>query len=164
MLSYWYFVFNKKKQFFYFDYKIFLVFFNFTYYVFDLSLITVILTLNVLFVSCNFKVEFIFFRTERHGDFESSISTCHSQKKPRTRNNEILSSYSSSKFLLKPGQKRSYQPTGNFINCYLIKIKFILNNTVVYFNFLFWFLTFRHNPRGNVVLPHTVKKLLFIYW
>ncbi|KAL5242137.1 hypothetical protein ACI65C_009547 [Semiaphis heraclei] len=41
----------------------------------------------------------------RQGDFGTNI--CHPQKKPRTRNNEILSSYSSSKFL-KPGQKRTY--------------------------------------------------------
>jgi hypothetical protein len=38
---------------------------------------------------------------------------CHSRKKPKTRNNEILSSYSSSKFLLKSGQKRPY-PRGNY--------------------------------------------------
>ncbi|XP_025412323.1 nuclear pore complex protein Nup153-like isoform X3 [Sipha flava] len=45
-------------------------------------------------------------KTKRHGDFETNM--CHSQKKPKTRNNEILSSYSSSKFLLKSGQKRPY--------------------------------------------------------
>ncbi|XP_022179829.1 nucleoporin NUP1 isoform X2 [Myzus persicae] len=45
-------------------------------------------------------------KTKRQGDFGTNI--CHPQKKPRTRNNEILSSYSSSKFLLTPGQKRSY--------------------------------------------------------
>ncbi|VVC38420.1 Hypothetical protein CINCED_3A020102 [Cinara cedri] len=44
-------------------------------------------------------------KTKRHGDF--GITTCHLQKKPRTRNNEILSSYSSSKFL-KTGQKRPH--------------------------------------------------------
>lgn len=48
---------------------------------------------------------------KRHGDFGPNL--CHAQKKPRTRNNEILSSYSSSKFLLSSGQKRPY-PTGNF--------------------------------------------------
>lgn len=42
---------------------------------------------------------------------------CLSQKKPRTRNNEILSSYSSSKFLLTPGQKRPYQ-NGNIMLIY----------------------------------------------
>ncbi|KAF0768367.1 nucleoporin NUP1 isoform X3 [Aphis craccivora] len=45
-------------------------------------------------------------KTKRQGDF--GINMCHPQKKPRTRNNEILSSYSSSKFLLTPGQKRPY--------------------------------------------------------
>ncbi|CAH1715093.1 unnamed protein product [Aphis gossypii] len=45
-------------------------------------------------------------KTKRQGDF--GINICHPQKKPRTRNNEILSSYSSSKFLLTPGQKRPY--------------------------------------------------------
>ncbi|CAI6365074.1 unnamed protein product [Macrosiphum euphorbiae] len=44
--------------------------------------------------------------TKRQGDF--GVNICHPQKKPRTRNNEILSSYSSSKFLLTPGQKRPY--------------------------------------------------------
>lgn len=38
----------------------------------------------------------------------------HLTKKPRTRNNEILSSYSSSKFLLTPGQKRP-RPIGNLV-------------------------------------------------
>ncbi|XP_026813652.1 nucleoporin NUP1 isoform X2 [Rhopalosiphum maidis] len=45
-------------------------------------------------------------KTKRQGDFGTNM--CHPQKKPRTRNNEILSSYSSSKFLLTPGQKRPY--------------------------------------------------------
>ncbi|KAL4097068.1 hypothetical protein QTP88_021904 [Uroleucon formosanum] len=45
-------------------------------------------------------------KTKRQGDF--GVNICHPQKKPRTRNNEILSSYSSSKFLLTPGQKRPY--------------------------------------------------------
>jgi len=49
---------------------------------------------------------YFYYRTKRHGDFE--LNLCHLQKKPRTRNNEILSSYSSSKFLLTPGQKRPY--------------------------------------------------------
>ncbi|XP_050439355.1 serine-rich adhesin for platelets-like [Adelges cooleyi] len=42
---------------------------------------------------------------KRHGD---TFNDDHLQKRPRTRNNEILSSYSSSKFLLTPGQKRTY--------------------------------------------------------
>lgn len=45
-------------------------------------------------------------KTKRQGDFVTNM--CQPQKKPRTRNNEILSSYSSSKFLLTPGQKRPY--------------------------------------------------------
>jgi len=51
---------------------------------------------------------------------------CHPQKKPRTRNNEILSSYSSSKFLLTPGQKRRY-PSGNFNN-----VKYFKTFIVIY--------------------------------
>ncbi|XP_050439033.1 nuclear pore complex protein Nup153-like isoform X1 [Adelges cooleyi] len=42
---------------------------------------------------------------KRHGD---KYNDNHLQKRPKTRNNEIFSSYSSSKFLLTPGQKRTY--------------------------------------------------------
>lgn len=58
---------------------------------------------------------------------------CHPQKKPRTRNNEILSSYSSSKFLLTPGQKRPY-PSGNFFNIKYLKITTLYLNNSKYSN------------------------------
>ncbi|XP_050547454.1 nuclear pore complex protein Nup153-like isoform X11 [Daktulosphaira vitifoliae] len=61
----------------------------------------------------------IFDRKQNKRQSDTDVNSHHSYKRPKTRNNEILSSYSSSKFLLSSRQKRTYpiDPEGDDSPC-----------------------------------------------